>query len=137
MAESSPYYESLKAKQQEVLFCYEPYDELVLMQLQQFNGYKLISVEKDMRDDKAASDLTNLGNLKQKLNYLLYSYYYIRSRSYTLFKVLLAEITYKIFLIEGPHSLNWKYVVFLNLLYTLFEGPIISYPFFRGSLDGE
>lgn len=31
------------------------------MQLQQFNGYKVISVEKDMRDDKAASDLTNLG----------------------------------------------------------------------------
>ncbi|XP_066259178.1 heat shock protein 75 kDa, mitochondrial [Euwallacea similis] len=61
LAESSPYYESLKKKQQEVLFCYEPYDELVLMQLQQFQGYKLISVEKDMRDDKAANDLTNLG----------------------------------------------------------------------------
>ncbi|KAJ8958321.1 hypothetical protein NQ318_017467 [Aromia moschata] len=61
LAESSPYYESLKSKQQEVLFCYEPYDELVLMQLQQFNGYKLLSVEKDMRDDKAANDLTNLG----------------------------------------------------------------------------
>lgn len=44
-----------------MLFCYEPYDELVLMQLQQFKGYKVISVEKDMRDDKAASDLTNLG----------------------------------------------------------------------------
>ncbi|CAG9764608.1 unnamed protein product [Ceutorhynchus assimilis] len=62
LAESSPYYESLKKKKQEVLFCYEPYDELVLMQLQQFQGYKLISVEKDMRDDKTASDLTNLGD---------------------------------------------------------------------------
>lgn len=62
LAESSPYYESLKKKQQEVLFCYEPYDELVLMQLQQFQGNRLISVEKDMRDDKAASDLTNLGD---------------------------------------------------------------------------
>ncbi|KAH1019196.1 hypothetical protein HUJ04_009050 [Dendroctonus ponderosae] len=61
LAESSPYYESLKKKKQEVLFCYEPYDELVLMQLQQFQGYRLISVEKDMRDDKAANDLTNLG----------------------------------------------------------------------------
>lgn len=61
LAESSPYYESLKAKQQEVLFCYEPYDELVLMQLQEFKGHRLISVEKDMRDDKAAADLTNLG----------------------------------------------------------------------------
>lgn len=61
LAEASPYYESLKTKKQEVLFCYEPYDELVLMQLQQFKGYKVVSVEKDMRDDKAASDLTNLG----------------------------------------------------------------------------
>ncbi|KAJ8914590.1 hypothetical protein NQ315_017295 [Exocentrus adspersus] len=61
LAESSPYYESLKNKEQEVLFCYEPYDELVLMQLQQFKGYKLVSVEKDMRDDKAANDLSNLG----------------------------------------------------------------------------
>lgn len=68
LAESSPYYESLNAKHKEVLFCYEPYDELVLMQLQQFQGYKLISVEKDMRDDKTASDLTNLGTatLKEK-----------------------------------------------------------------------
>lgn len=63
MAEASPYYESLKRKQQEVLFCYEPYDELVLMQLIEFKGFKLVSVEKDMRDDKAASDLTNLGTL--------------------------------------------------------------------------
>lgn len=62
LAESSPYYESLKKRQQEVLFCYEPYDELVLMQLQQFKGYKVVSVEKDMRDDKAANDLTNLGD---------------------------------------------------------------------------
>lgn len=62
LAEASPYYESLKSKQQEVLFCYEPYDELVLMQLQQFKGYKIVSVEKDMRDDKTALDLTNLGN---------------------------------------------------------------------------
>ncbi|XP_060525461.1 heat shock protein 75 kDa, mitochondrial [Cylas formicarius] len=62
LAEASPYYESLKKRSQEVLFCYEPYDELVLMQLQQFQGHKLISVEKDMRDDKAASDLTNLSD---------------------------------------------------------------------------
>lgn len=61
MAEASPYYEALKRRKQEVLFCYEPYDELVLMQLQQYKGNKLVSVEKDMREDKAASDLTNLG----------------------------------------------------------------------------
>ena len=49
LAESSPYFESLKKKDIEVLFCYEPYDELVLMQLQQFLGKNLISVEKEMR----------------------------------------------------------------------------------------
>ncbi|GJQ69549.1 Trap1 [Trypoxylus dichotomus] len=61
LAEVSPYYENLKSRNQEVLFCYEPYDELVLMTLQQFKNYKVVSVEKDMRDDKKAADLSNLG----------------------------------------------------------------------------
>lgn len=51
LAESSPYYESLKKRNELVLFCYEPYDELVLMQLGQFKGKKLVSVEKEMRND--------------------------------------------------------------------------------------
>lgn len=67
LAENSPYYEALKRRQQEVLFCYEPYDELVLMQLQQYKGNKLVSVEKDMRMDKQANDLTNLGILTIKI----------------------------------------------------------------------
>jgi HSP90 family molecular chaperone len=45
----------------EVLFCYEPYDELVLMQLRQFDGRNLTSVEKEMRQDKESDDLTDLG----------------------------------------------------------------------------
>ena len=49
LAESSPYYESLKKRNIEVLFCYEPYDELVLMQLGQFLGKNIVSVEKEMR----------------------------------------------------------------------------------------
>lgn len=49
LAESSPYFEALKQKQVEILFCYEPYDELVLMQLQQFDQKRLTSVEKEMR----------------------------------------------------------------------------------------
>ena len=32
-----------------MLFCYEPYDELVLMQLQQFDKKTVTSVEKEMR----------------------------------------------------------------------------------------
>lgn len=61
LAENSPYYEGLKKKDVEVLFCYEPYDELVLMQLQMFLGKQIISVEKEMRQDKNADNLTELG----------------------------------------------------------------------------
>ncbi|XP_055697186.1 heat shock protein 75 kDa, mitochondrial [Phlebotomus papatasi] len=61
LAESSPYYEGLKKRQVEVLFCYEPYDELVLMQLGMFMGCNVVSVEKEMRLDKAATEATDLG----------------------------------------------------------------------------
>lgn len=50
LAESSPYYEAMKKKDVEILFCYEPYDELVLMQLQQFDNKRLKSAEKEMRE---------------------------------------------------------------------------------------
>ncbi|KAG7162571.1 heat shock protein 75 kDa, mitochondrial-like isoform X2 [Homarus americanus] len=56
LAESSPYFEALKKRNVEVLFCYEPYDEVVLMQLQEFGNRKIISVEKEMRQDKDAVD---------------------------------------------------------------------------------
>ena len=57
LAESSPYFEALKKKDDvEVLFCYESYDELVLMQLQQFDKKKLTSVEKDMRETADATE---------------------------------------------------------------------------------
>merc|ERR1712106_372633 len=49
LAENSPYFEALKKDGTEVLFCYEPYDELVLMQLQQFDKKTVTSVEKEMR----------------------------------------------------------------------------------------
>jgi len=49
LAESSPYYENLRKSEMEVLFCYESYDELVLMQLQEFDKKKVTSVEKEMR----------------------------------------------------------------------------------------
>jgi len=57
LAESSPYYEGLKKKNLEVLFCYEPHDELVLMQLQMFMGKNIISVEKEMRQDRNADNI--------------------------------------------------------------------------------
>ncbi|XP_055623989.1 heat shock protein 75 kDa, mitochondrial [Toxorhynchites rutilus septentrionalis] len=57
LAEASPYYESLKKKGIEVLFCYEAYDELVLMQLGQFLGKNLVSVEKEMRRSEKSDEL--------------------------------------------------------------------------------
>ncbi|KAJ0179259.1 hypothetical protein K1T71_004971 [Dendrolimus kikuchii] len=59
LAMSSPYYESLKKRDVEVLFCYEMYDELVLSELREFGGRSLVSVENEMQ--KGSSD--NLGNI--------------------------------------------------------------------------
>lgn len=42
---------AMKKRDVEVLFCFEPYDELVLLQLREFNRKQLTSVEKDMRQD--------------------------------------------------------------------------------------
>ncbi|XP_068146614.1 heat shock protein 75 kDa, mitochondrial [Drosophila tropicalis] len=62
LAESSPYYESLKKRNELVLFCYEAYDELVLMQLAKFKNKQLVSVEKEMRDEsKDTASLSDLG----------------------------------------------------------------------------
>ncbi|KAL7010873.1 hypothetical protein ACKWTF_013988 [Chironomus riparius] len=49
LALNSPYFESLQKRDYPVLFCYEPYDELVLMQLISYKGHSLVSVEKEMR----------------------------------------------------------------------------------------
>lgn len=49
LAETSPYYESLKKRDVEVLFCYEMYDELVLLELKEFNNKQLVSIENDMQ----------------------------------------------------------------------------------------
>lgn len=46
----------------EVLFCYEPYDELVIMQLRQFDSRTLASIEREMRKDREkAEDVAELG----------------------------------------------------------------------------
>lgn len=61
LAESSPYYENLKKRGVEVLFCYEPYDELVLMQLGIFKNKNLVSVEKEMRQDASGDEVKDYG----------------------------------------------------------------------------
>lgn len=57
-AEQSPYMESFKKRNIEVIFCYEPYDEVVLMHLRQLDGKVITSLEKDMAyESKAPQDL--------------------------------------------------------------------------------
>ncbi|KAM9783462.1 heat shock protein 75 kDa, mitochondrial isoform X1 [Syngnathus typhle] len=48
LAECSPYFEAMKRKDMEVLFCYEQFDELTLLHLREFDKKKLISVETDI-----------------------------------------------------------------------------------------
>ncbi|XP_065747935.1 heat shock protein 75 kDa, mitochondrial [Phocoena phocoena] len=48
LAEHSPYYEAMKWKNTEVLFCYEQFDELTLLHLREFDKKKLMSVETDI-----------------------------------------------------------------------------------------
>ncbi|XP_056871729.1 heat shock protein 75 kDa, mitochondrial [Takifugu flavidus] len=48
LAEHSPYYEAMKQKDMEVLFCYEQFDELTLLHLREFDKKKMISVETDI-----------------------------------------------------------------------------------------
>ncbi|THD28327.1 TNF receptor-associated protein 1 [Fasciola hepatica] len=58
LAESSPYLEAVRknSKNTEVLFLYEPYDELVLMQLGQFDKKRLTSIETMVAEDAADTD---------------------------------------------------------------------------------
>ncbi|NXX75041.1 TRAP1 protein, partial [Urocolius indicus] len=48
LAQHSPYFEAMKKKDMEVLFCYEQFDELTLLHLREFDKKKLISVETDI-----------------------------------------------------------------------------------------
>ena len=52
--------EAMKRKGIEVLFCYEPYDELVLMNLGQFDKMTFKSIENEMVDvdDKNTADVS-------------------------------------------------------------------------------
>ncbi|KAK7097899.1 hypothetical protein V1264_004806 [Littorina saxatilis] len=56
LAETSPYFEALKKKDIEVLFLFEPYDELVLMNLAQYDRKNLRSIENELYDDKEDTD---------------------------------------------------------------------------------
>lgn len=49
----------MKKRDVEVLFCFEPYDELVLLQLREFDRKQLTSVEKHMRQTDTTEKTTD------------------------------------------------------------------------------
>ncbi|CDW57190.1 heat shock protein 75 kDa, mitochondrial [Trichuris trichiura] len=65
LAESSPYYEAIKEKNFEILFCFDPADEVTLLSLRQFDRKDLVSVENFLNRDKSDTEVveTNLKNL--------------------------------------------------------------------------
>ncbi|XP_046325798.2 heat shock protein 75 kDa, mitochondrial-like [Haliotis rufescens] len=68
LAESSPYFEAMKKQDTEVLFLYEPYDELVLMNLGQYDRKNLKSIENEIsadKDDANKVDEQDESSLKQ------------------------------------------------------------------------
>ena len=63
LAETSPYFEALKQKDIEVLFLYEPYDELVLMNLAQYDKKNLRSIENELYEDKEDTDTVDTAGM--------------------------------------------------------------------------
>ncbi|XP_052258909.1 heat shock protein 75 kDa, mitochondrial-like [Dreissena polymorpha] len=59
IAEHSPYLEAMRKKDAEVLFLYESYDELVLMNLGQFDSKTLKGIENELVEDKEDTDTVN------------------------------------------------------------------------------
>uniref|UniRef100_A0AC35TJ01 HATPase_c domain-containing protein n=1 Tax=Rhabditophanes sp. KR3021 TaxID=114890 RepID=A0AC35TJ01_9BILA len=57
LALNSPYYEMFKNKGYEVIFIYDPADEIVMLNLPQFNKKQLIAVEKWVKNEGAAEML--------------------------------------------------------------------------------
>ncbi|XP_072040143.1 heat shock protein 75 kDa, mitochondrial-like [Amphiura filiformis] len=55
LAEVSPYFEAFKAKDREVLFCYDEYDELTMLQLREWDRKLMRSVETEMVQGEEAS----------------------------------------------------------------------------------
>ena len=56
LAESSPYYEALKAKDVEVLFTYEETDEVVFAALKEFQKKDIVSAENYLMTDATSPD---------------------------------------------------------------------------------
>merc|ERR1712147_548104 len=67
-AESSPYLETIKSKGYEVLFMYDPYDEVVLSRMERFKEKTLFSIENDIIDDSMEGQKSMDEQLKEDDN---------------------------------------------------------------------
>jgi TNF receptor-associated protein 1 len=57
LAINSPYFEVIKKKDYEILFLFEPYDEMVILQLNQFKRKMLIGIEQETQTKKHEDDV--------------------------------------------------------------------------------
>lgn len=67
LCENSPYYEAIRQKGYEVLFVYESHDEVLLMQLAEFDKKKLKSVESEIETDTKKDDTIIEGGLNDQI----------------------------------------------------------------------
>ena len=68
LAISSPYFEAIKQKDYEVLFLFEPHDEVVILQLGQFHKKNLVGIEQEIQADKNKDDLIIEGDTRSLNN---------------------------------------------------------------------
>lgn len=57
MAVNSAYFEAIRQKDYDVLFLYEPYDEMILLQLNQYQRKNIIGIEQENSVDKHKDDV--------------------------------------------------------------------------------
>ena len=72
-AENSSYYESLKKKGMEVLFCYDSYDDLTMMNLQNYNAKQIMSAESVVAasaNDEKSDPESEFSVDKSKMSYI-------------------------------------------------------------------
>jgi HSP90 family molecular chaperone len=73
LCENSPYYEAIRQKGYEVLFVYESHDEVLLMQLAEFDKKKLKSVESELETDTKKDDtIIEGGKIYYQINLMIF-----------------------------------------------------------------
>ncbi|CAF0717780.1 unnamed protein product [Brachionus calyciflorus] len=68
IALNSPYFEAIKQKDNEILFLFEQYDEMIVLQLQQFKGKQLLGIEQENMSEKNKDDLIIEGDTRSLSN---------------------------------------------------------------------